>query len=236
MLTSTNSQGKTVKAITLALILSTIAPFSITSPASAQLFRSSPYSTVPTNNPSYQTSQNPSNYTTVTIPAGTIIPVRFDSAEKILVTREETLPLTLIVAGNIRDRSGNVLIPYGSEIIGQIEPEGEGSRFVAQSLRINQGGEIPMSATSKIVTTTEVVDAGTNTDAIWQGALAGAAAATILAGVTGDTAIATEEVLGGTALGALAGWLLGGQYSEELIVIYPNQDLNLTLQSSLVIR
>jgi hypothetical protein len=237
-----HGQGQKVKAIALALAVSAFAPLSIISPVSAQFYRYRPYYYPyysAENNPIYAPWSYPQNANynyAVTIPAGTTIPVRFEEADKILVTKEEILPLTLIVAENIRNRSGNIVIPSGSEIVGQIQPAANGSQFVAEYLMINQDEEIPLSANSSIITRTEVIDEGTNTDAIWQGALAGAAAATVLAGVTGDTAIATEEVLGGAGFGALAGLLFGGQYSQELISIYPNQDLDITLQSDLLVR
>lgn len=57
-----------------------------------------------------------------TIPAGTPIPVIYDKAEKILVTRTETVPLTLTVAENIRNAGGTVVIPKGSQIRGNYVP------------------------------------------------------------------------------------------------------------------
>ncbi len=67
------------------------------------------------------------------------------------------------------------------------------------------------------------------------GAALGAGAAAGVAAVTGDRAIATEEVLGGTALGALAGLFLG-RSRVTLIAIDPAADLDLTLNSPLAIR
>ena len=85
------------------------------------------------------------------------------------------------------------------------------------------------------MTRTETVGDGRNTAAIWQGAAAGAAAAAIIAGFTGDKAIATEEVLGGAGFGALAGFLFGGTKEKELISIDTQQDLDLTLTSDLAL-
>ena len=170
-----------------------------------------------------------------TIPAGTIIETNYPEAKKILVTKEETAAFTLEVTNNVRDRSGNVVIPRGSKIIGEIRPSSGGSRFVGDTLVLENGQEYLINANSKIVTRTEKVGDGRNTDAIWQGAAAGAAAATIIAGVTGDKAIATEEVLGGAGFGALAGFLFGGTREKELISIDAQQDLDLTLTSDLAL-
>lgn len=165
---------------------------------------------------------------------GTVIPTIYPEAKKILVTKDETMPVTLEVARNIRDGSGQIVIPRGSQIIGEIRPASGGSRFVADTLVLRNGEQVYINANSPIISRTENISGGRNTDAIWQGAAAGAAAATIIAGVTGDTAIATEEVLGGAGVGALAGFLFGGNREDkELVSIDTQQDLDLTLTSDL---
>lgn len=167
------------------------------------------------------------------LPVGTVIPTSYPEAEKILVTKDETLPLTLEVSVDVTDRAGNIIIPRGSQIIGEIRPANGGSRFVGDTLVLTNGNEYFIDADSRVISRTINVEDGRNTDAIWQGALAGTAAATILAGVTGDKAIATEEVLGGAGFGALAGLLLGGTKTKELIEINSERDLDLTLTSNL---
>lgn len=175
------------------------------------------------------------------IPAGTPIPVRFQKAQKILVTREETLPLALTVAADISDQNGQVGIPAGSQIIGQIEPAGQGARFVARELRLPNRKRIPLSATSAVVIRTETIQEGASAGEILGGTLAGAGAATLIAGLTGDRRIEALEVLAGAAVGALAGWalpaagVLGGG-SQELLAIDPNRDLTLTVQSDLFLE
>jgi hypothetical protein len=163
---------------------------------------------------------------------GTIIYTALPSNDKILVTPQETMAVTLVVRNNVIDSSNRVVIPSGSEIVGEIRPSGQGSRFVANTLILNNGNQYPISATSSVVTNTETVSTGKDNNAIWQGALAGAAAGTLLSAITGDKAIATEEVLGGAGFGALAGLLLRGDYTQELISINPEEDLNLTLTST----
>lgn len=172
------------------------------------------------------------------VPAGTQIPVGFEQAEKIVVARGETLPLTLIVLEDIRDRNGNVLIPADSKIVGQIEPAGRGARFVAQQLQLSQNRRLSLEATSATITQTETIQEGASAQQILTGTLAGAGAATLIAGITGDRRINALEVLSGAALGAFAGWALPsagamGSNSKEVIVIDPNNDLTLTVQSDL---
>lgn len=169
----------------------------------------------------------------INLSAGTRIPVIYEDAKKILVTKDETLPITVKVTKNIINDTRKIIIPVGSQVVGEIQPAGKGSRFVAQYLILPDQSEVSLVAYSSVITRTEVIETGKNTDAIWQGALAGSAAATIIAGVTGDKAIATEEVLGGAGFGALAGFLFGGNNTQELISINTRQDLNLTLRADL---
>lgn len=215
--------------IALVMSVSTVAPIFSPTPASAQLF--------PTRD-----RERPLNFSRrVVIPQGTEIPVKYDKAEKILVTKDETVPLTLKVAANIRNRRGDILIPYNSEIVGEIQPADEGSQFIAEKILIRdpranrrRTTEQSIDASSDIITTTETVEKGTDVGSILKGAAIGGAAAAVLAAITGDKAIATEEVLGGAGLGALAGWIFGGK-KAELISIDPNSDLTLTLDSDLEI-
>lgn len=197
--------------------------------ASAQLFRGQ-YRNRPTTFNTQLNTQPP------IIRTGTVIPVRYDKAEKIVLAKDETMDLTVLVSANLKDRTGRILIPYGSQIVGQIKPIGQnqGSQFVASQLVLTNGKQLPISALSQVITRTETIKKGSDTGDILQGALIGAGAALVISAITGDRAIATEEILGGAGLGALGGWILGGS-SSEVISINPNTDLNVTLQSDLTI-
>ena len=210
----------TAISLTMTLTMAIAAPLVNLAPASAQLF------------PQQQRTRNNRVYRTIIIPAGSEIPLEYEK-EKILVTKEETIPVTLTVAANIRDRDRNTLIPYGTEVEGQIEPDGDGSRFVAQELVFEDGTRKSIDGVSDTVTRTETVKRGTDTGDILKGAAIGGAAAAVLGEIFGDINI--EEVLGGAALGALGGWILGRD-RVELISIDPNQDLDITLESDLALR
>ena len=59
--------------------------------------------------------------------------------------------------------------------------------------------------------------------------------------MTGARGVAALEVLAGAAAGALAGWVLPeagviGGGSREVIVIYPDRDLDLTFERDLYLR
>jgi hypothetical protein len=171
------------------------------------------------------------------VTAGTPIPVSANENNKITIGPNESRSLTLTVAAPIRDPYGNLVIPAGSRIQGQLQPAGDGIQFVASQIQIGNQWQ-SLNAVSDIVTTTETVKQGATTADILKGTAAGAGTATIIAGTTGDRHIDALEVLGGAAFGALAGWALptagiAGGGTQEVIVIYPNRDLTLILQSDL---
>ena len=204
-------------------------------PVQAQLFPEQRPTREREYNPPRQPSIDQRSIGPNTIPRGFTIPVEYEK-EKILVTPEETVPITLTVAANVRDSRRNTLIPFGSEIMGQIEPsdDGSGSLFTAQELVFPDGTTQFIDATSNVVTRRETIEEGASTGDILKGAAIGGAAATVLAEVFGD--IDVLEVLGGAGAGAVAGLLLGGGNKVELVSIDPNNDLDLTLQSDLAVR
>jgi hypothetical protein len=171
----------------------------------------------------------------VVIPQGTAIPVKYDKADKILVTRDETAPLTLVVSQNVVTERGTVVIPAGSEVVGQIKPvkDKKGSQFVAQKLIVN-GKEYPINATSEVITKTQTVQKGDRLGSAIKNSVLGASAAAAVSAVTGDRAIATEEILSGAAIGGLIGAFFGKK-SVDLIVINPDTDLQMTIGQNLQI-
>lgn len=176
----------------------------------------------------------PPENTTVAIPAGTTIPVRYEK-EKILVTKDEKAPLTLTVAANITTSDGTVLIPSGSQVVGELQPAQGGSQFVAKELVFTNGQRVAIDATSQTITKTQSITKGSSVTNILKNAALGAAAAAAVSAVTGDKAIATEEVLGGLGIGGLIGLFLGRD-KVDLIAIDPDTDLNLKLNEELVLE
>ena len=170
-----------------------------------------------------------------TITAGTIIPIEYETAEKIVLTPEETVPVTFKVSKEVRTTYGQVWLPQGSEINGELRPASGGSQFIADEVILTSGQRYRLNANSQVVTRTETIRKGASAGDILKGAAIGAAAATAIAGIVGDQAIATEEVLGGAGLGAIAGVFLGRE-KVEVLVIRPEEDLDLRLQSDIVFR
>lgn len=217
MITSQKMRSTTAAILALVITVGTSAPLVVATPAEAQ-----------------QLSQVDS----IRIPSGSVIPVSYEK-DKIVVTRDETAPLTLTVARDIRTAQGRVLIPAGSQIVGQLQPvrsgNQRGTQFVARELILSSRQRYRIDANSGIITRTEKVQKGASGGSVAQGAALGAASAAALAGITGDKAIATEEVLGGAGIGALAG-VLFGRRSVDVIVIRPEADLAIRLRSDLLLR
>ncbi|HBL12221.1 MAG TPA: S-layer protein [Cyanobacteria bacterium UBA11162] len=173
-----------------------------------------------------------------TIPSGTTIPVKYVK-EKILMAKEdEKLPVTLTVDANITTSDGRVLIPSGSEIVGELRTvqNQNGVQFVAQTITIN-GKQMPINASSQVITTTETVRSGSTVGTLVRNAALGTAAAAAIAAVTGDRAIATEELLIGGGAGVVLGLIQRflGRNSVDLYVVEPDTDLDLRLNSNLVV-
>ncbi len=220
------------------VLAATVGSFANITPAQAQLFPESESNrnrdyTPPSRNRDYPSSTRDRSGNN-TIPNGFVIPVEYEE-EKILVTPEETVPITLLVAADIKDSRRNILIPYGSEIIGEIQPSDDesGSFFRADEIVFPDGTTQSIDAVSEVVTRRETVKEGAKAGDILQGAAIGGAAAAVLSEIFGD--IGALEVLGGAGAGALAGVLLG-KNEVELVSIDPNNDLDLTLLNSLAVR
>lgn len=169
----------------------------------------------------------------IAIPKGTPISVRHPNTDKIIVAPDETLPVTLEVTRDITAPLGTVLIPRGSQVVGQLQPIDGGSQFVGNQLILPSGTSLPLDVTSEVVTQTETIRPGNRSRGILKGALIGAVAASVLSEIFGD--IQLLEVLLGAGIGGAAGAVLDRQ-TAEVVVIYPERDLTLTLQSDLVVR
>ncbi|MBW4581583.1 MAG: hypothetical protein KME42_18585 [Tildeniella nuda ZEHNDER 1965/U140] len=218
-------QSKTALVLALGMGSSAIAPLTIATSATAN---PAPY-TVAQLFPSQQSPRR------VEIPAGTRLPIRYDGAEKVVVSPTETSPLTLLLARNIRSSSGEILVRSGSQIRGELRPVDGGSQFYGQEITLTDGTVVPIDATSEVVTKTQEIVPGTNTDAVLKGAAIGAGAATIISGVTGKKRITLGKILIGGGAGALGG-LIFGKKRADVVVVNPNTDLTLTLNSPLALR
>lgn len=207
-------QSGTSLALSLSLIAAGAAPFLAVSAASAQTQRTPDLFAQPAD---------------LVLAAGTTLAVRYDEAEKIVVTPQETAPVTLTVAEAVRSEQGVLVIPEGSKVMGELRPVDGGTQFVAQSIMLRGSDRTQdFEATSEVITETETIKKGRDADQILKGAAIGAAAAAVLSEILGDLDLG--EVLIGAGLGALGGLILG-EDEAEVVVINPETDLELTLES-----
>jgi hypothetical protein len=147
MITSQKWRSATAAILALGITVATSAPLVVATPAEAQ--------------------QRISQFDSIRIPSGSVIPVSYEK-DKIVVTREETAPLTLTVARDIRTDQGRVLIPAGSQIVGELQPVRRrnqmGTQFVARELIISRRQRYRIDGTSGIITRTEKVQKGSSTE------------------------------------------------------------------------
>lgn len=220
----------TAALLALTITSSALVPIVTATPASAQSRRPD----------LVQNNRYQLNNLNLVLPSGTSIPIRYDK-DKIILLPNETMPVTLTVAADVRNSNGYVVIPEGSQIGGSLQPASGGSRFVAQQITLyrrqldKQSNPFSINAVSTVVTRTEQVKQGANTGSILTGAAIGAGAAAALSAIFGDHSINTWGVLTGAGAGALGGWLLN-QKSANMVVIYPQRDLNVTLNSEFALR
>lgn len=215
-------QSKTAFFMALSMATTTTLPVLLSAPAQA-------------GSAHYRVSQLLEQRIRYSLPSGTEIPVRYDEAERIIIKPDETAEVTLVVASDVRDQRGRVVIPRGSQIEGELRPQRGGTQFVSEQIVFDEEGDRTqtINATSSVITDTQVLDEKSDPDLV-RGAAIGAAAAAVLSEVFGS--IDVLEVLGGAGLGALASILLGGGSDEaEVVIIEPDTDLDLALQSEFVL-
>jgi DNA/RNA endonuclease YhcR with UshA esterase domain len=181
----------------------------------------------------YQVAQRFPDSWRNTVPSGTTIPITYDK-DKIIVTPGETTPVKLEVASDISTSGGEVMIPAGSIIEGELTPAGDGTQFVAKNLVIDdEDVNVPIEASSDVITRREIINQRSNPK-ILEGAAIGGAAAAVLSEIFGR--IDLWEVLGGAGLGALGSILIRDRDEVEVIMINPQEDLDLTLDSDFSMR
>ncbi|NJP10232.1 MAG: S-layer homology domain-containing protein [Leptolyngbyaceae cyanobacterium RU_5_1] len=172
----------------------------------------------------------------IKIPAGTSIPVRYEGINRILLSKDEPpTPLTLKVAQNVITSQGQVLIPAGSDVVGQLRTDANGAQFFAGEMVLPDGKRLPIEASSNVISKTETITKSASTGKVVASTLVGAGAAAGIAAVTGDRTIKAWEVLPGAVAGAALSLFLGRD-RIDLFAVNPNTDLTLTLNKDLVLQ
>ena len=234
---SRTCKSGTVAFLGTLFVSSAIAPFLSMNAVQAQLFKNQRPSSNSSSSQNYNRNQNADRYRTVNIAAGAKIPVMVPDAEKVLVAPDETMELTVEVAANLKDRYGQVLIPYGTEIEGRIEPvRSGGSQFVAETLIFDEDDTQAIYGESRVITKTETIEEGASTGDILEGALIGAGAGLLISVLIGDSDVDLSTILIGGGLGALGGLILNGNDEAEVISFDTDDDLDIILSDRLTLE
>lgn len=213
-------------------------PMSDRSEAAEYIVRGTQANQALDNTSSQTNSSNQTSSTTNTqnplfkLEKGTNIQVNYLASDKVVVTPNETINLTLDVANDIKNLEGKVLIPKGSKIEGQLVPRYSGSnflgtQFVAQKLSIANNSYTSINATSALVTSEKPTNVNPGTV---QDAATTAAARAVLGTILGQQ----------VDLGNILTSVVTGRTNPEpsvqttqttLVIIDPETDLSLTFGS-----
>ncbi len=137
------------------------------------------------------------------IVAGTQIPVSYGVAPQIVVAPNETVDLTVTAAADVRNTAGEIGIPQGSKVIGQLVPVNGGSQFVARTVVIG-GQQYSINASSAVVQTKKNLRDVSLIKTLG-GAALGAGAAAIIGEVTGDGMQGAGNLILASSIGAAVG-------------------------------
>ena len=133
------------------------------------------------------------------IPSGTLVPVAYEEGDRIIVSANETAPVSIKLSRHIRSADGDIVIRRGSIIQGQLEPTGQGSQFVAQSIVID-GETYDFNAKSRVISRTTTAR-DPNLLSLLRNAVLGGGAAAGISSAIGDETITPAKVLSGAAVG-----------------------------------
>ncbi|GET36046.1 S-layer homology domain-containing protein [Microseira wollei] len=202
----------------------------------------SPYIVARNNSSPPAVPKQPTLVGTVRIPSGTRLPVKYDAAERILVAPNEPapVPLTVTIARNVVSEGGVLLIPAGSQVIGELVTieDQKSAQFVAKQLILTNGQLVQIRATSQIISKIETIarrPAISGDRRFIVSSALGVAAAAAVAALTGGASIGGILLGAGAGAGVNLSGLFRNRDRVELISIIPNTDLTLTLNADLVL-
>jgi len=159
--------------------------------------------------------------------SGTYLETDYSGRDRIVLRRNEVLPLTLRVAEDVEDDDGRVLIRRGSRIEGELRPSDGGVRFYARRLILTSGGRYSINARSNVIRNSQDFDDDDLDDTVVS------RAARILIGSVLGSQGDLGDILGDVLEGRTRG---DSRLRSDLVVVYPDRDLDLRLRSDLRIR
>lgn len=152
--------------------------------------------------------------------SGTSIPTRAERRGRLVLRRGEQYAYQLITSQNLRsDRNDRIVIPRGSTIYGELVPYRRGYRFESQYVTLRNGGRQNIDAVSDLVDTRDRYD---RDDRIYGNPNLSPAASIILGTLLGRSGRTDSGILGGI-------FDRDTRARRDLVVIYPNRDLDLRL-------
>ena len=125
------------------------------------------------------------------LPAGTVLSLRYPGSKALPLQAAQPRQEVLVLQNSLRDQSGNLIAPAGTEVLGKFETSGGGSRFIAQAILL-QGRNVAIAAQSEVLEGTRKV----SDNRLIRNSGIGAVAGAILGGLSGG------NVVGGAAAGA----------------------------------
>jgi hypothetical protein len=171
-------------------------------------------------------AQQQFNLTALQLYAGTTIPVSLSGSQTTQYYYPDTsYPLALTVPQNIYNSGGWLVIPAGSQIVGELRPVTGGLRFYGHTLQVNGHSYAVQVSSDTIHDRKDPREYATG--AIVGDAAIGAAGGALIGAVTGD--VDAAEVLGGAA----AGVGVGNITAPQVVVLHPNQTFDVRFDSAL---
>ncbi|MDX2217190.1 MAG: AMIN domain-containing protein [Oculatellaceae cyanobacterium bins.114] len=155
---------------------------------------------------------------TVLLPSGTVLRLRYPRESVLELQAGSPWQEVLVLNQALRDRSGNIIAPEGSPVIGRFETDQTGSRFVAQAITLQGQNMRLMAQSSRLGGDRQVSE-----QELVRNSAIGGLALTVLGAFTGIGAIA--GVVAGAAAGAATTYITAPQPA----IIQPNQIVEVRL-------
>lgn len=86
----------------------------------------------------------------ILLPVGTQLSLRYTGETTLSLKADSPQQAELLLEKDVRDRTGNLIAPARTPVIGRFETDGDGSRFIAQMVAL-QNRNIPLVAQSEIL-------------------------------------------------------------------------------------
>jgi hypothetical protein len=155
---------------------------------------------------------------------GTSIPTHVDRQGRIVLRRGEQYALRVITDRDlVSDRSDRVVIPRGSSIYGVLVPYRNGYRFESQYVTLRNGGQRDLWAVS------DVIDSRDRYIRSGNDSILSPAASIILGTLIGRSITPDSNQIGDI-------FDRDSRARRDLVVVYPNRDLDLRLSRDFVLR